>query len=170
MDDLADNKKYWKTIKPFFSNRCLNSDKIMLHEEDVLVSGEKALATLMNKYFVNIIADLDLKTDSETRSDTSTSLDGILERFRCYQNILEIQKAFVTPDKIPFHEVAEDKVQKEVMRLDATKATPVGDTLAGILKSTLNIHISAPVKIINLCFRNGCFLVHLVQFFKKMTT
>ena len=82
----------------------------MLHEEDVLVFDEKALATLMNKYFVNVIADLDLKTDSETRSDTSTSLDGILERFRCHQNILEIQKALITPDTFSFHEVAEDKV------------------------------------------------------------
>ena len=35
----------------------------------------------MNKYFVNIIADLDLKRDSETRSDTSISVDDILELF-----------------------------------------------------------------------------------------
>ena len=29
--------------------------------KDVVVSGEKALATLMNNYFVNITADLELK-------------------------------------------------------------------------------------------------------------
>ena len=106
----------------------------------------------MNKYFVNITADLDLKGDSESRSDTTTSLDGILERFCWYQNILKLQEAFNTPDKFSFHEVTEDKVRKQIMRLDATKATPVGDTPAGILKSAMDIHTSILIKIVNLCF------------------
>ena len=37
----------------------------MLREKDVVVADEKALVTLMNNYFVNIIADLDLKRDSK---------------------------------------------------------------------------------------------------------
>ena len=36
---------------------------------------------MMNKYFENIIADLDLLRDSETLSDTSTSVSSILENF-----------------------------------------------------------------------------------------
>ena len=52
--DLTDNKKFWKTVKAFFSNKGLNSNKLMLKEKDVVVSDEKALATLMNNYFVNI--------------------------------------------------------------------------------------------------------------------
>ena len=37
----------------------------MAREKDVIVANEKALATLMNNYFVNITADLDLKQDSQ---------------------------------------------------------------------------------------------------------
>ena len=37
----------------------------MLREKDVVASDEKALATLINNYFVNITADLELKRDSE---------------------------------------------------------------------------------------------------------
>ena len=33
----------------------------MLREKDVVVADEKALATFMNNYFVNVTADLDLK-------------------------------------------------------------------------------------------------------------
>ena len=36
----------------------------MLREKDVVVADEKALATLMNNYFVNITANLDLKRDN----------------------------------------------------------------------------------------------------------
>ena len=89
--NLADNKKFWKIIEPFFCNKGLNSNKLILREKDVLITDEKALATLMNKYFVNITADLDLKRDSETLSDTSTSVSSIIERFHCHQSILKIQ-------------------------------------------------------------------------------
>ena len=41
-------------------------NKLILKKKDVLISDEKALATLMNKNFVNITADLDLKRDTET--------------------------------------------------------------------------------------------------------
>ena len=43
--DLTDNKKFWKAIKPFLSNKGLNSNKLMLREKDVVVADEKALAT-----------------------------------------------------------------------------------------------------------------------------
>ena len=62
---MIDNKKFYKTIKPFFSNKVLNSNKLMPREKDVVVADEKALAALMNNYFVNITADLDLKQDME---------------------------------------------------------------------------------------------------------
>ena len=43
--DLTDNNKFWKIIKPFFSNKGLNSKKLILREKDVLITDEKALTT-----------------------------------------------------------------------------------------------------------------------------
>ena len=74
---MADNKKFWKRIRLFFSNKGLNSNKLMLREKYLLVSAEKALATLMNNYFVNITADLDLKRDSEDFYDTAATVYNI---------------------------------------------------------------------------------------------
>ena len=82
----------------------------MLREKEVLISDVKALASLVNKCFVNITADLDLKRGSETLSDTPTSVDGILERSHSHQSILKIQEAFNTPDKFSLHEVTENRV------------------------------------------------------------
>ena len=63
----------------------------MLRDKDVLISYVEALASTVNKYFVNITADLDLKRDSETLSDTPTSVDGMLKRSHCHQSILKIR-------------------------------------------------------------------------------
>ena len=112
---------------------------------------------MINKYFVNITADLDLRRDSETLSDTSTSVSGIIERFHCHQNILKIQYAFNTLDNFFLFEVSEDEFLQENLKLDCTKPTQFRDIPAGMLKSTIDIHASILTKIINLSLRNDCF-------------
>ena len=52
---VSDTKKFLKkTIKPYFSNKGLNSNKIFLSEKGRLVKDLVAIATTMNDYFVNI--------------------------------------------------------------------------------------------------------------------
>ena len=54
----------------------------MSREKDVIVADEKTLATLMNNYFVNVTADLDLKWESEKFYDTPASVYNIKKKFR----------------------------------------------------------------------------------------
>ena len=61
--DLSDNRKFWKTIKPVFSNKGLNSNKLMLKENNRLITEKKKLVNVMNAFFVNITESLDLKKD-----------------------------------------------------------------------------------------------------------
>ena len=57
----SDTKKFWKTIKPYFSNKGLNSNKIFLSEKRRLIKDPVAIATTMNDYFVNITQTIRLK-------------------------------------------------------------------------------------------------------------
>ena len=59
--DLNDNKKFWKKIKPFFSDICLETNNIILKEKNELIISF-TLANLFNNYFINITSTLKLKT------------------------------------------------------------------------------------------------------------
>ena len=59
--DINDNEKFWKTIKPFFSNKGLNTNTLMLIEDNNLISEESKLANTMNQYFTSITKQLILK-------------------------------------------------------------------------------------------------------------
>ena len=50
-------------MKPFFSNKCLNSNKLMLKEKNGLAAKEKDFDTVMNNFFINLTENLDLKKD-----------------------------------------------------------------------------------------------------------
>ena len=55
---ISDNKKFWKTIKPFFSNTGLNTNNMMLVENKKIVCEEEIIANIMNNYFTNITTHL----------------------------------------------------------------------------------------------------------------
>ena len=84
ISDLSDNKKFWKTIKPYFTNKGLNSNKLLLKEKGNLVSNEKQLATIMNSFFINITIGLELKEDNESNADT---LEDVLDAFNSHPSI-----------------------------------------------------------------------------------
>ena len=48
---ICDNKKFWKTIKPFFCNKGLNTNNMMLVENKEIVGQEEIIANIMNYYF-----------------------------------------------------------------------------------------------------------------------
>ena len=52
MSDLSENKKFWETVKPYFSNKRLNSNKMLLKEKGKLISDEKQLASIMSKFSI----------------------------------------------------------------------------------------------------------------------
>ena len=58
---------------------------------------------------------------------------------------------------VSFQPVPEDLVREIILSLGGSKATPVGDIPADILKSTVNIHLAFITKIINVSFKNGRF-------------
>ena len=67
---------------------------------------------------------------------------NIKKKFQDHQSVLKIKKAFNVTDLFSFHEITEDEIRKEISKLDGSKATPVGDIPAEMLKSTTDVHVS----------------------------
>ena len=155
---LSDNKKFWKTIKPYFSNRGLNSNKMLLKEKGELVSDDRQLASIMNKFFISFTKSLKLKED---QGNPPVPLNDILEKFSFHPSIDEIRKTYERDKNFFFQQVTEEHVRQVILSIDGSKATPVGDIPADMLKVTLDIDLLLITKMISLSFGNGCFPVGL---------
>ena len=132
--DLSDNKKFWKTIKPYFTNKRLNSKKLLLKQKGNLASNEKQLAGIINSFFINITKGLDLK---EYNKGNANTLEDVVNAFNSHPSIERIRKTVKTNEKFSFETVPENLVREIILSLDGSKATPSGDTPADILKSTV---------------------------------
>ena len=61
MKDLNDNKKFWKKMKPFFSVKGLQTNKIIFKDKNRLVTEISVIANTFNNHFINITNNLNLK-------------------------------------------------------------------------------------------------------------
>ena len=66
---VSDSKTFWKNLKPFFSDKGLNSSKITLVEQNAVVVDEEKIANIMDNYFINIAKNLNLKPLDKNKFD-----------------------------------------------------------------------------------------------------
>ena len=50
--EIGDNKTFWKTVRPYFSDKDNKSSKITLVENKIVIAGEKRVAELMNNFIL----------------------------------------------------------------------------------------------------------------------
>ena len=110
--DLSDNRKFWKTIKPYFSNKGLNSKKFLFKEKGNFVSNEKQLAPIMNSFIINITKGLELNEDNEI---TANTLEDMLDAFNSHPSIERIMRTVKTNEKISLQPVPADLVREIIL-------------------------------------------------------
>ena len=158
-----------KRIKPYFSNKGLNSSKLLLKDKGNLISDNKELANIMKNFLDNITNVLELKKDSKNKLN---NLENILRTFESHPNIEKIKKAISTTEKFCFRHVTEDKVCKLIMNLVSFKVAPVRNIPNDMLKETIDIHLLIMNQLINMSIDNDCYpfdlkLAEVIPVFKK---
>ena len=62
---VSDNKKFWKNVKPLFSDKCVSANNITLVEKtsvlkEEIISDEEKLANIFNKFFSGAVKSLNI--------------------------------------------------------------------------------------------------------------
>ena len=122
---ITDNKTFWKTISPLFSNkRYSTNSRIILLENGNILSEESKVAYTFNKFFSNVIKELKIEKDDDLLTDVTK---GNLKRQKSSKYFAN-KKVFKYPKVFSFKYFNED-VKREINNVNSKKATPKGDSL-----------------------------------------
>ena len=111
--DVADNKLFWKNVKPYFSDKGSNSTKITLVEKNRIITDEKQIANIMIEHFVSITKKLSLKPSISSKDSNS-------DFFHDHISIKKIKKIY--PEIVPkFEPVTKDDIKNEIQKLNVKK-------------------------------------------------
>ena len=82
INEVTDNRKFWKTVKPFFTDKCKTTNNIILTEKNETLNDNKKISNTFNEYFTNITKGLNLRESTgNINFENEESCQKIKENF-----------------------------------------------------------------------------------------
>ena len=113
---VTDNKIFWKTIKPFFTDKGINNEKITLIENGEELLKNEEVTENLNNLFSDIISNLKLPTYEDPTTNAGNIADPVLKAIQKYKNhpsIRIINDKYTTNSAFTFNQVSLTEIQKE---------------------------------------------------------
>ena len=138
---ITDNKRFWRTVVPTFSNNNLKSDKIILNEEGKTISDEKELCRTFSTYFANIVSDLQIPKIQYNAFDIKSNHDPVLAAINTFQNHPSVfnikQREFNST--FTLKTTNENEVRKTIKTLNVRKTCQGSDIPTKIIKLNIDL-------------------------------
>ena len=116
VNDVTENKKFWKTIKPFFTEKNKTTTNIILSKNNQRVREDKTICQIFNTYFTNVTKGLKLRQVDESQSfENEESCRLIRENYG--------------GESFSFKSISKDDITEAVKKLPLDKASISNDML-----------------------------------------
>ena len=121
---ILDNKKFWKAVKPLFSDKHNISKKITLIEGDSIISDDAKVAETFNDYFSNIVANLDIIGYScDTSNMVYDAISNAINKHKQHPSILKIKDNIDTSTKFTLESTNVASIISVINNLNTNKPT-----------------------------------------------
>ena len=146
--NITDNKKFWGTVEPLFSNKVRSNTCITLNENKKLVKNEYQRTNIFNTFSIEAVPNLGTKVNERYLCDASNISDPIekaIQKYKNHPSISIIKKMVSTVDKnnkFSFEPITADDISQQIKRLDINKATQESDIPTKLAKRFDNLIVN----------------------------
>jgi exonuclease III len=162
---ITDNRKFWKTVKPCFSDKASQTENIILIENDEIISDCEITAETFSAYFEIAAGSIGInenETDNGSgKIDESSDkiIEDIIFRYKRHPSILKIKDSITSKvdDTFSFKTVDKDTVLKLTNLLTSSKAAQDSDIPTRIIKENMDIFGNYLVNSLNFSIKNQYF-------------
>ena len=176
--NITDNKLFWKTMKPFLSDKCTYASKISLFHNDNVISDDQELADIFNNFFEQIVDNLGIQENQsdhniDINSISNDPIDYAVAKYKNHPSIIMINENVSFESRFSFTTVNEENIQREILDLNSKKPGTFGNIPTKMLKSSSDICNVALQNIWNfeilgkLYFPNKLKLADMTPVYKK---
>ena len=185
--NITDNKKFWKTVKPLFTEKVSFQSKITLIEKNYItqegeddleienvISDDMEVSEVFNDFFVNIVPNLKITEPNVDRNfiETNDQTSNAISKFRNHPSIAKIKSKNSDSCHFSFTEITYISVLEKIENLDIAKASQKTDIPTKILKQNSDYFAKYIFENINFCIENSEFpsdlkLADVIPIYKK---
>ena len=74
--NVPDNKNLWKIVKPLFADQGMNHDKLVLVENDEIISENQQISKSFNSFFADAIINLNIPQYKDSKYQCQYNTNG----------------------------------------------------------------------------------------------
>ena len=132
---INENKLFWKTLKPSFTDKTLKDERITLVEKKKFLWDESKLIEIFSKYFLSIVQDLGIDGLTNISADNNAlTIMKAIEKYQNHPSVKVIRGNIDTTSNFSFELINPECIKKIINNLDTSKATRQGDIPSKIIK------------------------------------
>ena len=124
---MPNNKLFWKTIKPFFSNNGSHTGNIKLAEGDKQQQDNIGVVEELNNFFKEAVSTLNVNENSNIINPDSINISDAIEKaiskHKFHPSILLFNDKIVNQDKFSFKPIPKLDMDKRVQLINPKKAS-----------------------------------------------
>ena len=138
---IENDKQFWKTVKPLFSNTNPMSEKITLIENGKILSNDEEVAECFNEYFINITDGMGIDPSLKEVYENMTVNEMVVRAVKKYEHhpsIKRIKAINQGTKKFRFSHVNPNEVMRQIEALDKNKSNS-GKIPTSVLKATKEV-------------------------------
>ena len=123
INNVTENKKFWSTVKPFFSDKSNTGKNIKLIDGDNIISTVKQVAETMNIFFSNAIKSLKIKgfKPDDTVNESLNDINKIVSKFKNHPSIIKIKQKIEVNEKFSFSSSSLNQIEDKIKDLNCKK-------------------------------------------------
>ena len=120
---VTDNKKSWKTVKPFLSDKVTTFPQITLVENDEIISDESKVANSLSKLFENVIDSFGIKTNeySNNNYNLKDPVEIATTKYEQHPSINFIKENITNVESLHFLPAEQESILEEIINLGNKK-------------------------------------------------
>ena len=123
LKNVTNNKEFWKTVKPFLSDKVTTFPKIALVEKGEIISDESKVANLFSNFFEDTIRPLGIKANEHSQEyyDLKNPAEIAIKKYEQYQSINLINKNITNNENVHFPPLDHENILEKIVNLDNKK-------------------------------------------------
>ena len=130
-------------MKPLLSDKISESSTITLVNHNRIVSVDREIFDIFNKFFVNVVLNLNISkfTDSDNLHEhvTGDLVQSVLCKYRNHLSIIKIKENSESSEKFIFRLVSENEIRNLLRKLNARKSSQKSDIPIKLIQVNFNI-------------------------------
>ena len=152
---VKDNKLFWKTVKPFFSNKGDRGSNIQLVKDNELLQDDQKIADELNTFFKNAVSNLNINENTYiinyNSGNLSDPVDKAICKYKFHPSILLIKSKLENQKLFLFQLISKFDMEKEIQNIDLKKATTKNTIPPKISKIRCNTSAETLQNLFNEC-------------------